>query len=128
MSQPALALDVPLDGVDDLDNLENADAPIGYTRNGTPRKRKPKRNIGSWRNRKQLLDMQLAMHSLALDEKIAPSVRAQCARAWSDLQERLRVIDNKPLPGQLRPDLQQARPSGRVNLASLASITVSKAS
>jgi hypothetical protein len=38
---------------------------------------------------------------------VAPHVRAQCARAWSDLQERKRVLDGKPLPGQLRPDIAQ---------------------
>ena len=53
--------------------------------------------------------MQQTLFELTQDAKVMPHIRAACARAWSDLQERKRVLDGKPLPGQLRPDLQQVK-------------------
>lgn len=49
--------------------------------------------------------MQQALYEMALATPVEPHIRASCARAWSDLQERKRVLDGKPLPGQLRPDM-----------------------
>ena len=60
-------------------------------------------------DRKALVDLQRTMHKLAMSDSVQPHIRAQCARAWSDLQERKRIMDGKPLPGQLRPDLQQVK-------------------
>jgi hypothetical protein len=56
-------------------------------------------------DRKALVTMQRVLLERTLDPKTAPHIAAQCARAWRDLQECKRVIDGKPLPGQLRPDL-----------------------
>ena len=64
---------------------------------------------GTNRDRTQLLKMQQTLFELTQDAKVMPHIRAACARAWSDLQERKRVLDGKPLPGQLRPDLQQVK-------------------
>jgi hypothetical protein len=64
---------------------------------------------GAHGDRKALVDLQRTMHKLAQDDNVQPHIRAQCARAWSDLQERKRIMDGKPLPGQLRPDLQQVK-------------------
>ena len=64
---------------------------------------------GAHGDRKALVDLQRTMHKLAQDDSVPPHIRAQCARAWSDLQERKRIMDGKPLPGQLRPDLQQVK-------------------
>jgi hypothetical protein len=58
-------------------------------------------------DRKALVDMQRTMFALTQDSKVAPHIRAACARAWRDLQETKRIMDGKPLPGQLRPDLEQ---------------------
>ena len=53
----------------------------------------------------------------------SPSARAQCARALETIEERLRILNGKPLPGQLRPDLDQKRNARRkpTLLASLPS-------
>jgi hypothetical protein len=48
--------------------------------------------------------MQSTLFGLVQNLEVAPHIRAQCARAWSELQERKRVLDGKPLPGQLRPE------------------------
>jgi hypothetical protein len=64
---------------------------------------------GNKRAKRQLTDMQQALYEMALAHAVDPGVRASCARAWSDLQERKRVLDGKPLPGQLRPELQALR-------------------
>lgn len=58
-------------------------------------------------DRKALVDMQRTMFALTQDTKVAAHVRAACARAWRDLQETKRIMDGKPLPGMLRPDLDQ---------------------
>jgi hypothetical protein len=41
------------------------------------------------------------------DEKA--TVRAACARAWCDLEERKRILRGTPMPGNLRPELQPKR-------------------
>lgn len=64
---------------------------------------------GNKRAKRQLTDMQQALYEMALEHAVDPGIRASCARAWSDLQERKRVLDGKPLPGQLRPELAQLR-------------------
>jgi len=64
---------------------------------------------GRVKDRQQLIQMQQTLFELTQDSSVMPHIRAACARAWSDLQERKRVLDGKPLPGQLRPDLQQVK-------------------
>jgi hypothetical protein len=68
---------------------------------------------GAQADRKQLVAMQHSLFGLVQDATVPPHIRAACARAWSDLQERKRVVDGKPLPGQLRPELQQLREARR---------------
>ncbi len=50
---------------------------------------------------------QLLMKDMA-DPKTTPVARAALARAWSTVQESIRVMRGIPLPGQLRPDLDPA--------------------
>ena len=38
---------------------------------------------------------------------------AKCVLALDKAEERIRILSNKPLPGQLRPDLQQVKQSKR---------------
>ena len=64
---------------------------------------------GKSRDRSQLVAMQQTLFGLVQNPEVAPHIRAQCARAWSDLQERKRVLDGKPLPGMLRPELEQPK-------------------
>ena len=68
---------------------------------------------GRQSDRKQLVAMQHSLFNLVQDAAVPAHVRAACARAWSDLQERKRVVDGKPLPGQLRPELAQLREARR---------------
>jgi hypothetical protein len=53
--------------------------------------------------------MQAALLKDAESPSTEPHHRAASARAWEVLEERLRIMDGKPLPGQLRPDLEQKR-------------------
>lgn len=53
--------------------------------------------------------MQRSLLKAATDERVPAGYRAQCARAWDCLEERKRILRNKPLPGQLRPDLEQKK-------------------
>ena len=64
---------------------------------------------GACNDRQQLVRMQRTLFDLTQDKTIPAHIRAACARAWSDLQERKRILDGKPLPGQLRPDLPPKR-------------------
>jgi hypothetical protein len=64
---------------------------------------------GASRDRRQIVEMQRELHRLTLDSKVTPRERAQCARAWADLQEKKRILDGKPMPGHLRPDLEQRK-------------------
>lgn len=66
--------------------------------------RRRQRN-GRPRPRSQILRMQACLLDSATDTEVPPHIRAQCARAWDVLEERLRIIAGKPLPGQLRPEL-----------------------
>lgn len=57
------------------------------------------------------------------DPATKPAVRAGLARAWDIMEDRKRVLRNKPLPGHLRPELaqrrQRRRPSGPLGEASV---------
>lgn len=63
------------------------------------------RFTGRAADRKALVAMQRVLLEKTLDPRTQPHIAAQCARAWKELQECKRIIDGKPLPGQLRPDL-----------------------
>ncbi len=54
----------------------------------------------------EALAMQKSLLEAATDPDVPAGYRAQCARAWECLEERKRILRGKPLPGQLRPDLQ----------------------
>jgi hypothetical protein len=79
--------------------------------------------IGRPKPRSQILRMQAALLADVESKDTPAGYRAQCARAWEVLEERLRIMDGKPLPGQLRPDLDQKRNARRkpTLLASLPS-------
>jgi hypothetical protein len=71
---------------------------------------------------KQAHQMQQVLYQIVIDDKTTPSVKASCARVWTLLQDTRRVIRGKPLPGHLRPDLEQRRRSRKPTLlASLPS-------
>ena len=59
--------------------------------------------------RSELAEIQALLLADIRNPLTAPSIRAQCARAYEVLEERLRILNGKPLPGQLRPDLEQKR-------------------
>lgn len=60
---------------------------------------------GKSRDRAQLVAMQQTLFELVQSGALPAHIRAACARAWADLHERKRIVDGKPLPGHLRPDL-----------------------
>ena len=64
-----------------------------------------RRRFGRQTAKTQLLDMQAVLLADVLNPRTKPTDRAQCARAYDVLEERLRILKGKPLPGQLRPDL-----------------------
>ena len=68
--------------------------------------RRRQRN-GRPRPRSQILKMQASLLSGATDAAVPLHIRAAAARAWDVLEERLRIIAGKPLPGNLRPELDQ---------------------
>ena len=70
--------------------------------------RRRQRN-GRLKPRTQILRMQASLLESATDRSVPPHIRAAAARAWDVLEERIRIIDGKPLPGQLRPELQALR-------------------
>jgi hypothetical protein len=56
----------------------------------------------------QALEIQELMFKDIVNPETKPSIRAGIARAWCDVEECKRVLRGKPLPGQLRPDLNPA--------------------
>ncbi len=69
------------------------------------------RKRGSKNARAEVLEIQRILMADIRNLKTPPHIRAACARAWEVLEERLRILNCKPLPGQLRPDLEQRRTS-----------------
>ena len=59
--------------------------------------------------RSQIIRMQAHLLANATNKDVPPHIQAACARAWDVLEERLRIMSGKPLPGQLRPELQALR-------------------
>jgi hypothetical protein len=67
------------------------------------------RKRGSKNARAEVLEIQRILMADIRNLKTPPHIRAACARAWEVLEERLRILNCKPLPGQLRPDLDQRK-------------------
>jgi len=65
--------------------------------------RRRQRN-GRPKPRSQIIRMQASLLASATDPAVEPHIRAAAARAWDVLEERLRIIDGKPLPGHLKPE------------------------
>ena len=61
--------------------------------------------IGRPSSSAQIIRMQATLLADTLNPKTSPADRAKCAQAWERLEERLRIIRGKPLPGMLRPDV-----------------------
>lgn len=59
-------------------------------------------------DRSQAVKIQKVLTATILEPSTEPASRASCAAAWARVQEAKRIIDGRPLPGQLRPDLAQA--------------------
>jgi len=70
-------------------------------------------------DRQALVGMQRVLWRQVHNPATAPHITAQCARAWRDLQDMKRIMDGKPLPGQLRPDLDQKKSKRRPALLSM---------
>ncbi len=70
---------------------------------------KRRRRNGTRNPRAELREIQSILLNDIRNPDTAPHIRAQCTRAFNDCEERLRILNNKPLPGQLRPDLAQIR-------------------
>jgi hypothetical protein len=62
---------------------------------------------GAKGDRQALVALQRRMWAKAHDDKVPVHIQAACTRVWRDLQETKRIMDGKPLPGMLRPDLEQ---------------------
>lgn len=58
-----------------------------------------------------------AMQDVVLADVMNPgvkaSVRAACVRAWDILEDRCRILRNRPLPGALRPVAKERKPRAR---------------
>ena len=67
---------------------------------------------------RQILELQQVLYNTTVDEQTKPLERASCARAWEVLEERLRILRGKPLPGQLQPGERPKR-SGRRRIAAM---------
>ncbi len=63
-----------------------------------------RRRYGRASARTQLLDMQAKLLADVLNPATKPLERAACARAYEVLEERIRIINGKPLPGHLKPE------------------------
>lgn len=83
--------------------VEHSDADISH-------KAYPKGQKG---DRQALVALQRDLWKRSLNKRTPSHIAAQCARAWRDLQDMKRIMDGKPLPGQLRPDLAQQKQSKR---------------
>lgn len=62
----------------------------------------PRRGASS--DRQQAVAIQRKLEKTILDNKTPAASVASCAVAWTRVQDAKRVIDGKPLPGNLRPD------------------------
>ncbi len=69
----------------------------------------PQKRWGKSSDRHQAVVIQRRLEATILDPDTPASSVASCAAAWTRVQEAKRIIDGKPLPGQLRPDLEQRK-------------------
>lgn len=84
----------------------------------------PERNYkpkGKTRDRQQAVAIQRILERTILDPATPPQSRASCAVAWSRIQDAKRVIDGKPLPGNLRPELEHKARKPKTRLVALPS-------
>jgi hypothetical protein len=75
--------------------------------------RKPIPRRGPSRDRRQAVLIQRVLTDTILNPETPEASRASCAVAWTRVQEAKRIIDGKPLPGALRPELAALRASRR---------------
>ena len=75
--------------------------------------------LGLKGDRQALVQMQRVLWARVQNPQTPAHIAAQCARAWRDLQDMKRIMDGKPLPGQLRPDLDQKKSKRRPALLSM---------
>jgi hypothetical protein len=53
---------------------------------------------------RHLLELQRCVFAAATKEGVEPRDLAQLSRAWDCLEERKRILRNRPLPGSLKPE------------------------
>jgi hypothetical protein len=70
--------------------------------------------------------MQRTLFELVQSGIIPAHIRAACARAWSELAERKRIIDGKPLPGSLNPGLVPRNVQRSIAFKAMEAIDVSE--
>lgn len=63
---------------------------------------------------RNLLDLQDMLLSDARRDDISTRERAYTALAWERLEERLRILRNRPLPGNLRPASEPRKRTRRI--------------
>lgn len=68
-----------------------------------------RRTKGKRNPRKTIIEVQSLLLNDIRNKRTSPAVRAKCAIAFDKLEDRLRVLAGKPMPGQLRPDLRLER-------------------
>jgi hypothetical protein len=56
-----------------------------------------------------LLDIQRQLLTSINDPETPAQAKASCARAWTDCEERIRILRGKPLPGALKPVAKQPK-------------------
>jgi len=83
----------------------------------------PRRGASS--DRQQAVAIQRKLEKTILDPKTPAASVASCAVAWTRVQDAKRVIDGKPLPGNLRPDEKPFK-KGKASLLSLPEVPAEK--
>ena len=91
-----------------------------------PAKPSPKARRGQRRERNQAIAIQRILVKTIEDEATIASARASCAAAWARVADVKRILDGRPLPGALRPELAALRASRReLNRKAMLSIAPS---
>lgn len=70
---------------------------------------KQRRHPGGRNARAMFAEAQELLLKDIRNKKTTPAIRAKCVIALDKCEERLRILNGKPLPGQLRPDLPPAK-------------------
>lgn len=52
----------------------------------------------------EAIEIQATLKADIDSSETTPAARAQLARAWDTLEERKRILRNRPLPGSLKPE------------------------